>query len=72
MIYIIIFLILFIIKLPIPLMGGIIWLEVNVYGKTFLPELLVLIQTLIYLLWRVLWWKLMLETKTDGDKMDII
>lgn len=50
-------------KFFIPIIPAILWLEINIYGKTYLPESLCIIQVLLYLYWRWLWWRLMSKTK---------
>lgn len=49
--------------IPIPVVPAILWLEINVYGRTYLPESLCVVQVLLYLYWRYIWWKLMSKTK---------
>lgn len=49
--------------LPIPLVPFILWLEINVYGETCLPETLVVTQVLVYLYWRWIWWKFLYGTR---------
>ncbi len=44
-------------KLGISLPIAIVWLEVNFFGRTYLPEGLVIMQTTAYIMWRLLWWK---------------
>jgi hypothetical protein len=49
--------------LNIPIHIWIVWLEVNIFGKTILPELLCFSLFSGYLMWRIMWWKSMLEIR---------
>ena len=50
-------------KIRIPIQLVIIWLEVNLFGRTYLPEGLVIMQITAYIMWRLLWWKFLSEIK---------
>jgi hypothetical protein len=62
------------INIPFPLL--IIWLEVNIYGKTILPELFCYIIISIYILSQIvkrsISWRLMLEIKPNGIRMEYL
>lgn len=61
-------------KISFPIVPLIIWLEVNIFGKTILPELFCIIVIITYCIllrifrWSILW-RLMLEIRTNGIKM---
>jgi hypothetical protein len=44
-------------KLSIPIIPTILWLEINYYGKTILPELLTLTYLLTYFILKLFWRK---------------
>lgn len=44
-------------KLSIPIIPTILWLEINYYGKTILPELLTLTYFLTYIVLKYFWRK---------------
>lgn len=54
------------IVLPIPVPMIIVWLEVNIFGKTILPELYTCLMVGGYITWRIWLWKSQLGIKTIG------
>ena len=62
-------------KIYIPIIPLIIWLEVNVYGETLMPEAFCVgyIALHLYFYWRFKsLWKSMLETKVNGTSKESI
>ena len=49
-------LILILCNITIPTVPLIVWYEVN-YGRTILPEIMVIMNTITYIMWRLMWWK---------------
>ena len=58
-------------SINIPLVPVILWLEVNVYGETILPELLCIFNLWLYIVGRLLWIST-LGTNAHGNKRGII
>ena len=56
----------------LPTVEFIIWLEVNYYGRTIMPEIYIVLIISMYLIWRVLWLLLTLETKRIGNRKVIM
>ncbi len=55
----------------IPIVVLILWLEVNIYGTTIMPELLCIFNFWLYIVGRLLWISI-LGTNTHGNKRVII
>jgi len=51
------------VKLNIPTVLIIAWWEINIFGKTNLPEMYFMFIFISYLFWRLLFWKSKLEIK---------
>jgi hypothetical protein len=45
------------VRLEIPIIPVILWLEINYLGKSILPELIVLLYTILYIVLNFLWRK---------------
>jgi len=59
----------------VPITISIVWLEVNVFGQTILPELISsfsIFLCFLYFMWRIILWKLMLKTKINIQEMENI
>jgi hypothetical protein len=56
----------------IPIELFIIWLEINKYGQTNLPEIYTGVIFTMYVMWRLTIWKLMLEIRRHGSRKDIM
>jgi hypothetical protein len=44
------------INIPIPIVYIIIWLEINIYGKTIIPELFCIFNLWLYIVGRILYY----------------
>jgi hypothetical protein len=58
-------------KINIPVAPLIVWWEVN-YGKTILPEIICMMSFAGYIMWRLMWWKSMLEIKVYTQEKESI
>lgn len=64
-------------KISFPIVPLILWLEIDILGKTILPELFcfmvisfyIILNFIVKIFQRSILWRLMLEIKTNGIKM---